>query len=293
MFLRRSKLPKYYKGLPGIGSDQPFTILNVLGAGLQSGRYVADPLNCGKEEIDCYKETDFSIGGIVNCYGRKIVLTDCDGFTKEYYRIKYGLDDFTPVPVPIDLSEGVPIRQLFKRELPPWNGYGSHEDSAQNCVTVELRPLIKNLKKFLKYDRKGMDSHVLRFRGKMLSKIQENTSRDFVISYYLADDTMSVYEIARRNSGFRTSEFFKRGPIVMPGQATYTSKPPLYYNAQHMYVGATLIINEFHFVLIESDDYALRYMELHANQVEHGNIIHLQFINQTLTFSFQNRTYRQ
>lgn len=201
MFLRRSKLPKYYKGLPGIGSDQPYTVLNVLGAGLQTGRFVTDSLNCGKEEIEYYKETDFSIGGIINCYGRKIVLNDCDGFTKEYYRTKYGLDDFTPVPAPKDLNEGVPIRELFKRELPPWNGYGSHEDSAQNCVTVELRPLIKNLKNFLKYDRQGMDSHILRFRAKMLSKIEVNTTRDFVISYYLSDDTISVYEIARRNTG--------------------------------------------------------------------------------------------
>lgn len=152
-FLRRGKLPKYYKGLPGLGADEPFTVLNVLGPGLQGGRYIADPLNCGKEEIEYYKDKDFSIGGIINCYGRKIVLTDCDDYTKEFYRVKYGLDDFTPMETPKDVHAGVPIHKLFTRELPPWNGYGTHEDSAQNCVTVELKPLIKNLKKFLNYDR--------------------------------------------------------------------------------------------------------------------------------------------
>lgn len=152
-FLKRSKLPKVYKTLPGLGSDSPFIVLNVLGPGLQGGRYITDSLNCGKEVMECYKDSDFAIGGVINCYGRKIVLTDCDKFTKDYYRVKYGLDEFSPAPKPIDLSDPVAATKLFDRELPPWNGYGSHEDSAQNCVTVELKPLMKNLKKFLTYDR--------------------------------------------------------------------------------------------------------------------------------------------
>lgn len=49
--------------------------------------------------------------------------------------------------------------------------------------------------------RQGMDSHILRFYAKMLSKIEENTTRDFIICYYLSDDTISVFEIAKRNSG--------------------------------------------------------------------------------------------
>lgn len=101
----------------------------------------------------------------------------------------------------------------------------------------------------------------------MLSKIEENSTREFIICFYLADDTISVYEHARRNSGFKESEFFKRSPIQLPGQPTFTNKPPLCYTPQHMFVGATLIINSFHFVLINADEYALRYMELHSNEV--------------------------
>lgn len=40
---------------------------------------------------DYYKQNDLAIGATVNVYGRKVVLTDCDPFTKEYYRVKYGL----------------------------------------------------------------------------------------------------------------------------------------------------------------------------------------------------------
>lgn len=81
MFLKRQKLPKLFKGLPGPGANSAFTVLNVLGK-----RYVADPLNCGREETEIYKEADLAIGCVVNCFGRKIVLTDCDPYTKEYYR---------------------------------------------------------------------------------------------------------------------------------------------------------------------------------------------------------------
>lgn len=42
---------------------------------------------------------------------------------------------------------------LHKRKLPPWNGYGTFEDSAQNCVTVEPKQIFRDVKKFLKYDR--------------------------------------------------------------------------------------------------------------------------------------------
>lgn len=67
--------------------------------------------------------------------------------------------------------------------------------------------------------------------------------------------------------GFHTSEFFRRAQVKLPGQPTFTSNPPECYSPQHMFVGATLSINSFEFVLIDADDYALRYMELNAEEV--------------------------
>lgn len=146
-FIRRQKLPKSFKGLPGPGADAPYTVLNVL-----NGRYVVDPLNCGKDEVEIYRDWDLAVGGVLNCFGRKIVLTDCDRFTKQYYRLKYGLEEITAMEIPKDHEE-VKVVRARDRDLPPWNGYGSFEDSAQNCFTVELTPLLKDLKNFLKYDR--------------------------------------------------------------------------------------------------------------------------------------------
>lgn len=67
-------------------------------------------------------------------------------------RVKYGLEKITPQETPKEHEEIKSVK-LKDRELPPWNGFGSFEDSAQNCVTVEMKPLLKDLKNFLRYDR--------------------------------------------------------------------------------------------------------------------------------------------
>lgn len=44
----------------------------------------------GGPQYASYGPADLSIGAVVNVYGRKVVLTDCDPFTKEFYRVTYG-----------------------------------------------------------------------------------------------------------------------------------------------------------------------------------------------------------
>jgi len=38
-----------------------------------------------------YKDSDLKIGSYLNVYGRSFLICDCDEFTKEYYRVKYGI----------------------------------------------------------------------------------------------------------------------------------------------------------------------------------------------------------
>lgn len=40
---------------------------------------------------DCYHDSDLVLGGTLNVWGRKLVLCDCDQFTQEYYKSKYGI----------------------------------------------------------------------------------------------------------------------------------------------------------------------------------------------------------
>lgn len=102
---------------------------------------------------------------MVNCYGRKLLLTDCDAFTKEYYATKYGISEFNPLHIPLKNKKTVIIAQPKERELPPWNGFGTYEDSAQNCMTVEPKAPHKDFKKFLLYDRSVYTTQILNNNG--------------------------------------------------------------------------------------------------------------------------------
>lgn len=51
--------------------------------------------------------------------------------------------------------------------------------------------------------RIGFDSHVLRFSGRLISDNPDNDKRYFIIKYFLSDDTIAIFELGERNSGFK------------------------------------------------------------------------------------------
>lgn len=109
------------------------TLLNVLGDNINTTNYFPDHSYHEKKPTEYYKECDLSIGAQLNVFGRKVVLTSADEFTQEYYRKKYGIDDFTPLDRP-DYKEDEGVKRT--RYVPPYNGYGSYEDSLANCFSV-------------------------------------------------------------------------------------------------------------------------------------------------------------
>ncbi|XP_032679728.1 EF-hand domain-containing family member C2-like [Odontomachus brunneus] len=267
MFVKRMKIPKFFTELQPIGAEDPFTVLNVLGENRLRSYYITDPLETGKVSVDYYKDNELCIGAEIDVFGRRVVITDMDTFTKEYYRMKYGLKDFTPLPR-LGRDE---LGQKVERYIPPYNGFGSYEDSLGNCLMMIPKAPKPDFIKFMRHDKQGFDSHVLRFRARMVSKIPANENRQFIIRVFLMDDTISIFELAKRNSGFLRSLFQKRMPIILPGQDIFTSKKPEYYKPQDFYVGACVNLSDFHFKITSADTYALRYMELHCDKFPKAN----------------------
>ncbi|EDV98557.1 EF-hand domain-containing family member C2 [Drosophila grimshawi] len=265
VFLKRGRLQREFDGMLMPGQQTPKTLLNVLGTA-RNVRYCVDPLNMGNKEILYYGQRDLQIGTVINVYGRAVVITDMDPFTKQYYRDHYGIEDFTPIAVPTRSDVCKPYDKS-SRVLPPFNGWGSFEDSAGNCVSIVAKRPKTDFRKFIKLDR-----YVLRFGAKMLSTIRENCERIFVISYYLSDDTMQVQEIAVRNSGFLGGVFMKRGRVLIPGQETFTCKQPQYYKPCNFFIGGTMVIRDFIFYLASADEFTLMYMEHHPEQFPHCDI---------------------
>ncbi|XP_038119302.1 EF-hand domain-containing family member C2 [Culex quinquefasciatus] len=267
MFLRRGRLPKQFDRLPVMGEGTPVTVLNVLGGGLKGGRYLTDSVGIGKRDDNYYRDADLAIGKMINVYGRTIMLTSCDRYTQDYYRTKFGCEDFTPIQGYSVIRDEYQRRCRRERELPPYNGWGSHEDSEGNCITVEPHPPKIDFRKFVIYDRCN-----LRFGSRMISKIKENNDRFFVITYYLSDDTVSVYELQIRNSGFQGGEFIKRARVLTPNQDIFTPNRPSYYKAQDFYLGTTVILQDHKFNVTNADIYALKFMESHCEEFPLSNV---------------------
>jgi len=57
-----------------------------LGEDARQSYYMVDSLDTGKISTDYYKDNELGIGAEINVFGRRIIITDMDAFTKDYYR---------------------------------------------------------------------------------------------------------------------------------------------------------------------------------------------------------------
>lgn len=128
-------------------------MLNVLGRDMMKGRYLRDRLETrvGDDTSKYYNEKDLAIGRVLNVFGREVVLTSCDGKTQEFYRQKFGVEEFQMIPIPENTQKYV--SHHVKTEMPPFNGWGSYEDSEGNCIGIEPRASKIDFRKFLSYDK--------------------------------------------------------------------------------------------------------------------------------------------
>ncbi|KAK3094621.1 hypothetical protein FSP39_004130 [Pinctada imbricata] len=266
MFLQRGKLPKNIESLRQPGEITDRTVLNVFGPTGHGGRYILDSLKTGAVYTDFYRDSDLTLGAVLNVWGRKVLICDCDEFTKEYYRNKFGLETFPSVEYKKDPMGMGP------RQFPPYNGWGSEEDSLCSCMGLLPKPPKRDFIKFMEKDRRGLDSNVLRFLARMDTTKPIDMDRRFIISYFLSDDTILVFEPPVRNSGIIGGKFLERTRIKKPNQPLYSTDMSQYYLASDLHVGANVTFNSHKFVLIDADEYAFRYMEAHAGEFSKANI---------------------
>ncbi|XP_047700925.1 EF-hand domain-containing family member C2 isoform X1 [Prionailurus viverrinus] len=269
LFLRRKKLPKY--GPPGVYQPGQITDRAVLNlyrglTGRPADGYLLDKYKLGKVDQEFYKDSDLFIGTTINVWGRKVLLCDCDNFTKTYYKTKYGIENFTSI------SCKAPPPPKIERKFPPYNGFGSEEDSLRTCIGLVPTPHQRNFKKFMEKNSYGNISNILRFFAKLITHKRVERDRMFVISYFLSDDTISVFEPIERNSGFTGGMFLKRIRVKKPGQEVFKSELSEYIQAEDLYVGARVNVNGYLFHLLNADEYTLRYMEENSDQFPMSSI---------------------
>lgn len=121
---------------------------------MMKGRYLRDRLDIkvGDDSSQYYNEKDLAIGRVLNVFGREVVLTSCDGKTQDFYRQKFGVEEFESIPIPINSQKYV-SQFIEQKTMPPFNGWGSYEDSEGNCIGIEPKAPKIDFRKFLCYDK--------------------------------------------------------------------------------------------------------------------------------------------
>merc|ERR1712166_467124 len=110
----------------------------------------------GKDQF--FTVVDLACGSELTFYGRTFRVVDCDGFTAEFFH-ENGLD------------------------------IGEPEDSLGSFYSLVPKAPKANWAKYFEHDKK-----ILRFVAQLDTRAPEDRERLFIVSYYLADDTIIVYE---------------------------------------------------------------------------------------------------
>ncbi|EFC40301.1 hypothetical protein NAEGRDRAFT_81047 [Naegleria gruberi] len=205
------------------------------------------------EPTTCYDETDLAIGKRVVVFSKNFLLYDCDEFTRDFFARKYGITSMTPIEV-----KDAPKPEIQYQE-PPYNGFGDEEDSLGSWKYLVIKPPKKDVKKYIENDHK-----LFRYSAVLLTDCPEDKGRKFILSYYLSDDTISVFEPVQRNSGILGGKFLQRSKIKNDNGD--------FIKAHDTFIGSVLNINSYLFYLQETDEYTVNYMEQNASQFPKANI---------------------
>ncbi len=95
---------------------------------------------------------------------------------------------------------------------------------------------------------------MLQFKAKMDTQDRINMERRFVISFFLADDTLTINEEKIKNSGIDGGKFLERKKLRIPSGERY-------FVAEDFALGRVMEINRHRFLLTEATEFTLSYME--------------------------------
>uniref|UniRef100_A0A7S0B7I4 EF-hand domain-containing protein 1 n=1 Tax=Pyrodinium bahamense TaxID=73915 RepID=A0A7S0B7I4_9DINO len=166
------------------------------------GDYRVDgPQSAPRKKSEFVHGHDFAVGMDVTLLGNyHFFIYDADEFTRMYFRDELG-SELSP-----KVSVELPERAVPRAQTPPYTGYGSWDDSMASVTHLIPKAPQKNFNKLYHNDGK-----ILRFKARFANPQPEDTDRLFVVSFNLADDSMSIHEPPQRNLGIVTGKFLEKG----------------------------------------------------------------------------------
>ena len=139
------------------------------------------------------------------------------------------------------------------RQIPPHNGFGDEIDSLG--YVFRLLPE-KPKRDFFKYV--DNDKTVLRYIARFNTQVPEDVDRRFIVSFFLADDSISIYEPAQKNSGIMEGKFLERRKYKNTDRNDGSFITPT-----EMPLGGDVKINGYSFHIETCDEYSQKWMQTH------------------------------
>ncbi len=107
----------------------------------------------------------------------------------------------------------------------------------------------------------------LRFTAEFYNPKPEDAIRKFIITYYLNDDSLQIYEPPTKNSGFSTGKFLERGQ--------YKNGQGNVYKPENLIIGQEIKINGYDFFITDCDDFTKKWYAENTiwEKIEHWCIL--------------------
>jgi hypothetical protein len=131
---------------------------------------------------------------------------------------------------------------------PPYNGFGSWDDSMSSVIHLIPKAPQKDFKKL--FDNEGK---ILRFTARFANPKPEDVSRLFVFNFHLFDDTLSIHEPPQRNLGIVTGRFLEKGVHLNMESGDL-------FKIEDMLPGKIVSVFNHKFEMLDMDEYTKNYM---------------------------------
>lgn len=203
---------------------------------------------------DYYSPEDFRCGHVIDVYGRTFLLVSCDNFTKSKYD-EIGIE-----------QREVPCDEIFVEEvvhsIPKLgDGFLAIGSNADTLASVYGMPKPG-------FDLKKMQRNLnrnLRCLARILTDNTIDASRVYMITFYLEDDSLQIYEKSIRNSGINGGVFLKRG-LYMNGLPPDESSEPRLFKPTDIFYGNVFSINGNEMQIYEMDNLSLKFCETYPDE---------------------------
>eukprot|EP00927_Polykrikos_kofoidii_P055067 TRINITY_DN49385_c0_g1_i1.p1 TRINITY_DN49385_c0_g1~~TRINITY_DN49385_c0_g1_i1.p1 ORF type:complete len:620 (+),score=130.62 TRINITY_DN49385_c0_g1_i1:89-1948(+) len=191
-----------------------------------------------------YMPEDLLVGQSIDVWRRKVVIYDCDDFTRNFYAEYMHIDQQQNT---LDVSDK-PKRHT-KLLPPPHSGPGTEEDSYQNCTMIQPKAAKQDLQRLM-----ILSGELLRFEARMANGEPEDENRKFIIGWYPADKQVACWELLVRNSGHMGGKFAEKKRRKNPDTGKY-------FELHEFGVGRTVCIAAQPMHIVRADEHTLQFLE--------------------------------